>query len=91
MKCDLKNPKVGAPRIILDLEAAKALHALLGDAIAAGHGFQAEDAAGAIPEIVLVDEADRILLPARPSKVMPKTPGAPLHAAQIPPKPSKAE
>jgi hypothetical protein len=88
MKCDLKTK--GAPRIILDLEAAKALHALLGDAISAGHGFQAE-APGPIPEIVLVDEADRILLPSRPSRVMPKAPGAPLQAAQIPPKPGKAE
>jgi hypothetical protein len=49
VKCDLKTK--GGPRIVLDLEAAKALHALLGDAVAAGHGFQAEDAAGAIPEI----------------------------------------
>lgn len=88
MKCDLKTK--GGPRIILDLEAAKALYALLGDAIAAGHGFQAEEP-GAIPEIVLVDDEDRILLPARPSKVTPRSPGAPLQAAQIPPKPSKAE
>jgi hypothetical protein len=90
MKCDLKTK--GGPRIILDLEAAKALHALLGDAISAGHGFQAEDAAGAIPEIVLVDEADRILLPSRPSRVTkPSSAGAPLQAAQIPPKPGKAD
>jgi hypothetical protein len=88
MKCDLKTK--GGPRIVLDLEAAKALYALLGDAVAAGHGFQAEDA-GSIPEIVLVDEADRILLPTRPSRVTSKSPGAPLQAAQIPPKPSKGE
>jgi hypothetical protein len=63
MKVELR--KNGGPKITADREGLHALRELLGAALEVGHGFQSD---GTLPEVVVVDERGKVMLPARPEK-----------------------
>jgi hypothetical protein len=52
-------------KITADLEGLHALREALGLALELGHGFQSD---GTLPEVVVVDERGKVMLPARPEK-----------------------
>jgi hypothetical protein len=52
-------------KITADREGLHALRELLGLALEVGHGFQSD---GTLPEVVVVDERGKVMLPARPEK-----------------------
>jgi hypothetical protein len=63
MKVELR--KNGGPKITADREGLHALRELLGAALEVGHGFQSD---GTLPEVVVVDDRGKVMLPARPEK-----------------------
>jgi hypothetical protein len=63
MKVELR--KNGGPKITADREGLHALRELLGAALEVGHGFQSD---GTLPEVVVVDDKGKVMLPARPEK-----------------------
>lgn len=52
-------------KITADREGLHALRELLGLALELGHGFQSD---GTLPEVVVVDDRGKVMLPARPEK-----------------------
>jgi hypothetical protein len=52
-------------KITADREGLHALRELLGLALEVGHGFQSD---GTLPEVVVVDDRGKVMLPARPEK-----------------------
>jgi hypothetical protein len=63
MKVELR--KNGGPKITADREGLHALRELLGAALEVGHGFQSD---GTLPEVVVVDDRGKVMLPVRPEK-----------------------